>query len=362
MACLTFVTIPLDVRENILSLVLFTPYNPYPISSLAKGTRQPQIRKPIGQRNFFKGWSWHYAPCRLSYELKEAFAAHNPSLILSLVNRQVKGDVDALIRRVQDNPEYHRYTLDILFVNEQNFWPTWTCLPPVPIRKSRSHVVIPQVDVTFRIAGAKKPGRSIFSPGNGVPPTIKFCLYHILERFLRAGPFLETPDESKADIGYNIAALNIDFTAILAEGEELYTDAEEDWEDWRKENGISVDRSRRTASASAIQEPATKIMRPYWLASYVIRSGLGSLLQMSYHTAEFGAMLYERIGDIHVTVEGREERNFVLNEVLRELNPSDPGHTFGNISREERLPYFNKWKQETQERRCLLFGEACSTI
>ncbi|KAH8829086.1 hypothetical protein DL96DRAFT_1027807 [Flagelloscypha sp. PMI_526] len=363
MACLTFLTIPLDVRENVLSLVLFSPYNPYPIPPLAEDTRQQPIRRPFEEYSFFKGWYWHYAPCNLSYELPESFAAHNSSLILSLVNRQLKDEVTALIQRLEDKPDYHRYTLDILFVNEQNFWPTWICLPPRPIRNCGDHVIVSQVDVTFRIAGGKKPGRSIFDGRTGVPPPIEFCVYHILERFLRAGPFLETPDESKADIDYNIAALKLDFTAILAEGEEFYTDADEDWEDWQEENGRSLDRGRRKASESTPEgPPATKIMHPQWLASDVVIRGLESLSQMSYHTAEFGAMLYERIGNIHVTVEGRKERNFILNNVLRELNPSDPGHTFGNIPREERLPYFNRWKKETQERRFFLFGEACSTV
>ncbi|KAH8829087.1 hypothetical protein DL96DRAFT_1708248 [Flagelloscypha sp. PMI_526] len=344
MASLTFLTIPLDIRESVLELALFTPYNPYPILSLAEGTRQSPIQRPsFGNHSFFKGHYWHYAPCHLSYELGECFSAHNPSLILSLVNRQLKDEVAALIHRFEDNPEYHRYTLDILFVNEQNFWPTWTSFPPRPIRKSDGPVVIPRVDVTFRIAGGKKPGRSIFIHGNAVPPPIEFCVYHILERFLRAGPFLEKPNESKADINYNIAVLNIDFTAILAEGEEFY--GKEDELNWQEEN------ERSYWSEPATEAPvAAEIIQPQWLASS-ITSSLSSLSRMSYHTAEFGAMLYERVRDIHITVEGVEDESLWLDELLQELNPTGSGDTFGKLSREKRLPYFNKWKKEVQERR-----------
>ncbi|KAH8829089.1 hypothetical protein DL96DRAFT_1027955 [Flagelloscypha sp. PMI_526] len=350
MASLTFLTIPLDARENILDLVLFTPYNPYPILSLAEGTRQPPIGEPVYQ-GLFKGWYWHYAPCHLSYELKESFAAHNLFLILSLVNRQLKDEVEALIQRVEDKPEYNRYTLDILFVNEQSFWPTWTSFPPRPIRKSGAPVVVPQVDVTFRIAGGKKPGRSIFSPGNGAPPPIEFCVYHILERFLRVGPFLEKPDETKADINYNIAALNIDFTALLVEGEELY--GIDDVRKWHEQNNS---RRRKAAESATEEAPVTKIMQPQWLASSVT-SGLRSLAWMSYHTARFGTMLYDRVGNIHITVDGEEKYKLLLDEILEKLSPTDPSHTFGDLVREDRLPYFRKWKKATEERRALLFDK-----
>ncbi|KAH8829085.1 hypothetical protein DL96DRAFT_1596590 [Flagelloscypha sp. PMI_526] len=125
---------------------------------------------------------------------------------------------------------------------------------------------------------------------------------------------------------------------------------------WQEENR-NVASSHTSTLDSATEVPATKkIMRPQWLASFIL-SGLRNVTRMTYHTALFGTLLYERVGDIHVTIINGEEQELLLDELLQTLNPTDSGDTFGNLSREERLSYFIRLKKETQERRSRLFGE-----
>ena len=76
------------------------------------------------------------------------------------------------------------------------------------------------------------------------------------------------------------------------------------------------------------------------------------LLGMGYHTAQYGAILHEKIGRVAIMVDKNLEREFNLGEILQALNHTDPIFTFGHIEpRERRLEVFRMWKLSTLYKR-----------
>lgn len=73
----------------------------------------------------------------------------------------------------------------------------------------------------------------------------------------------------------------------------------------------------------------------------LLRQFLGYLLGMSYHQAEYGAILYERIGKIRMILDGEVLQEFDLAERLRGCLFTD---SFGNVSRANRDSTFKMWK------------------
>lgn len=87
-----------------------------------------------------------------------------------------------------------------------------------------------------------------------------------------------------------------------------------------------------------------KAMRAEWLAAYVA-SKLDYLLSMGHDSATYGAILYERIGNITVKVDGETiVQDYNIPERLAGLPFRD---SFGSEirGREERLLYFNTWRR-----------------
>jgi len=73
---------------------------------------------------------------------------------------------------------------------------------------------------------------------------------------------------------------------------------------------------------------------------------------MDYHTAGYGMIIYERIGTIQICVNGVLNKEFDLGKMLADLRFGEQTDTFGNIwPREERLPYFWRWKKAALRKR-----------
>ena len=70
---------------------------------------------------------------------------------------------------------------------------------------------------------------------------------------------------------------------------------------------------------------------------------------MTYHTASFGATLYDRIGVIKFMVDGDIIHELDLGELLSLVRFRD---SFGNrLPDGEREPYFRNWKKEAYKKR-----------
>jgi hypothetical protein len=75
---------------------------------------------------------------------------------------------------------------------------------------------------------------------------------------------------------------------------------------------------------------------------------LQALLGMSYHTAQYGAFLFERLGKIRMILDGEILHEVDLAERLRDCHFRE---SFGDIPREDRQSYFEKWKSNAYAKR-----------
>ena len=116
--------------------------------------------------------------------------------------------------------------------------------------------------------------------------------------------------------------------------------------DWlRTRNYLPTRRNRSLMEHSPLARQHKKIMRSEWLAAFLVNRVLKRLLSMHRDSAKYGAILYERIGDITVKVDG---------EILEELRIPDQFATLkfnrsilGKRNDPDREPTFDRWKEQT---------------
>ncbi|KAK2762143.1 hypothetical protein FQN54_001150 [Arachnomyces sp. PD_36] len=286
-----FLSLPQEVRDIIIELVLFSHRAP-PESP----TTPPQKRSGLKDLGVDILDSWSHGRPPVEYEEKDV-VSNGQSLLL--VNRQLSAETKYVLER---NPS--SYHLDVMFVNEWDFYPTWLSVPAF----SR---VVDDVVATFRMFGTHDPKH--LRPGYGLPAKNIFINTLTLD-------FVTPPD-----------------TESLASN-----DQKEAWFQHR------LDHHPRYPQPNP--ELESLYMRPEWLLEFI--SGyLTGLLHMGYHTAGHGGIFYERVGTIRLLVDGQLKVEYALDDLLAKLRHDDPAYTFGNLSREERLPYFWKWKKRALEMR-----------
>jgi hypothetical protein len=94
-----------------------------------------------------------------------------------------------------------------------------------------------------------------------------------------------------------------------------------------------------------------RVLRPAFVADF-LKDHIQQLLQMNYDTAEYGGILYERIGTIRISVNGEQQDVFDMGEILSKLSYHDHRLTFGHIcDHRQRLPAFWEWKNEAYKKR-----------
>jgi hypothetical protein len=92
------------------------------------------------------------------------------------------------------------------------------------------------------------------------------------------------------------------------------------------------------------------ILNPSYILGDII-SYIEILLQMSYHTASYGALLYERIGNIKVLMDGELQKEWDLARRLADVSFND---SFGNFPQQKRRGVFAKWKLKAYQARSKL--------
>lgn len=119
-------TIPRETRDAIIELVLFSG-RPAPVDynyvSIPARTTSEDIdyQSSLGSRG-------------VMYESETMTPAATPLL---LANRQLHAETKGVLERMPGGG--HKYSLDLMFVQERELWPTWTSLPTL--------------DVTIRVMG-----------------------------------------------------------------------------------------------------------------------------------------------------------------------------------------------------------------
>jgi hypothetical protein len=213
--------------------------------------------------------------------------------------------------------------LDVMIVDERELWPTWLSVPALTTRVDKVHAA-------FRLVGINQGQRSAFQIGCGGPPMITWCFYSILERFLRVGA--KGPQSKKHDELVSIKLLEIDVRTSDVAPEML-----------APKDTCGPDKLRRLRKESGIDY----LMHPGYLVNFIC-GDIERLLQMCCHTAEFGGILFERIGTIKLMLDGEIHQEWELAKLLASVRFSD---SFGNVPRESRVEVFEEWKTGTYKKR-----------
>ncbi|KAF2500077.1 hypothetical protein BU16DRAFT_235568 [Lophium mytilinum] len=309
----SLLSIPREIRDSIIELALSSSREPYPSITAAEPTRSTKI---VPHRPFFKSWSYGR-----KHVLFESHSYLSNSLPLLLVNHQLSSETTSTISRLSKNASLPHYSLDVMFVNELELWPTWLSVPTVAAHLDR-------VNVTIRAVGVDPTEQNQWKVKDGMPPQLIWCFYYLLEHVLRHGPLPDT--YSPADKDVSIKLLHLDVVG-------------------RESGSCGND---HCGCFPGVGAGRGKEWCPAFLARY-LRMYIGRLARMGYHEAQYGGILYERVGEIRISVMGEEMLPRVhFGDSLAELKYVDPRNTFGHVwPRAKRVPAFEEWKRSAWRRR-----------
>jgi hypothetical protein len=300
--------LPREIRDEIIALVLASTRDGYSSIEEAEPTRATKENPdnvPFLSLGFGRG--------RTHFE--QPFYTTN-SLPLLLVNHQISSEAASAIARLSTHPI--SYELDVMFVNEVEIWPTWLRVPVLAKQ-------LEDVNVTIRTLGTPyfNPRYDQWRRGNGGPSQLVWCFYYLLEHVIRRGCLPYTSSSLVYQV--SIISLNLNFVGLTGEP----------CEDNDRYSSISGER----------------VLRPAFVADF-LKDHIQQLLQMNYDTAEYGGILYERIGKIRISVNGEQQDVFDMGEILSKLSYHDHRLTFGHIcDHGQRLPVFWEWKNEAYKKR-----------
>lgn len=239
---------------------------------------------------------------------------------LLLTNRQLHIETLASIERTCAGVSY---ALDVMLDNEQKLLPTWTFVP-----KFSRHVNT--VTATMRIFGSSDKRKSMFRGGCGGPPLISWSFYNVLERFLRVGPVGKLGvASSKVDRGVTIESLEID---VLTPPNQS------------TDSPLCVEDSINDSQDGTIGKSTVK--RPEHLLQF-LSFMIGVLCHMDYYTAEYGKILFERVGQIKLKIDGVVKEEFDLANILAQFPAEGPWRAFDKIEGMD----WRQWRQQAIERR-----------
>ena len=307
-------SVPREVRDNMLSFAIL-------------GAKTPSVDvtdcTPRAQPKEVELGRWNVGD---NVGLPTQAESHTPSsTALLLVNRQLYAEAKDVLRR---HP-LPRYTLDIMVVNEQLLWPTWTCIPTPGTR-------IDILAVTFRIVTPDLQMDPIptFAESFMRFATLISDFYRVLERFFKLSPVGPSDNMSSIeDKKITIRMLELDVKTPTYK----HTEAEASSLQFAAE-----DRQRHAhlpGENESIPEKRPKaFMQSKHLAAYISHS-LSGALELEGRSADFGALLFERIGDIQMTIDGDQYQKWDLGRKFW-LFPSDK---VANIFWKGEHVDFNEW-------------------
>ena len=267
-----------------------------------------------------------------------------------------------LERLRQSSPSGLSLKLDVLIVGERELWTTWTHIPTL-----QRPVV--RLDVCVRIADGhtigKQNGWNTASTG---PAPLIYCFYFLLRAFLNRGPMFDAVREAGwgtvsttaldglSDHDVIVHELNIDASA-LDESKIVPDDMYSDWNTarrrvlWHDVKPVTVD--------SATRQQFEMCLAPERLLQRLDGSyGFGYMLDM--YEPEYGAILYERLGKMMLSIGDTVWRTFDLGASFAGLvqRPTGPdtyyrpkSDFFGQGPASERPAKFALWWYETRARR-----------
>ncbi|KAK7021932.1 hypothetical protein VNI00_017161 [Paramarasmius palmivorus] len=293
----TLLTIPAEIRAIIIESVLLSKRAAPPDIESAKAAHYSFQFTDIDRQLAAQFNTWSPGPRHVRFEDQKDGRTRCTSnaLPLLLTNRQTNVETSSAIARLGE--KVRQYDLDV-FVVDEYFLTTWTCIPILTTQVDR-------VNVTFRVHSISPRA---FRGGDGGPPQIYWWFYFLLEYFLKRGPVSPTlaagtPQLRDRQIGVKEMILDFEGTGLGPKSP--------------REGNIAV------------------------YATWAF----GALTGMSYHTAEYGGIVYERVGSVRFCFNGEMDWEVDLGYRLEKLVRDDPQHTFGHLLREDRVAAFREWKK-----------------
>lgn len=263
---------------------------------------------------------------------------------LLLTNQRLSAITQTVLARIQRI----NYTLDISVLNDVELYPTWVYVPRLTNRVST-------LTVDVRLFGhviSREDARA--QVGDGGRLGIQWSFYALLERFLRYGPvgekkgkkpgtgyFRDNPEYDDREVV--IDTLVLDFES--AERVLSFPPAQVGYNRWS--GWLHVRAPRQSRGSLQLSDYTT---RPEWCAAHLMGE-ITAILDMDYHTALYGMILYEQIGRIQIRVNGEVTEELDIAHRLAEMRFTDAGQTFGYMSNENRISAFWKWKKWVLSRR-----------
>lgn len=297
----TLLALPRELRDEILVIVLTTPTPPY------IGPRE-HTGEQIGARGPEHVWYPAYT------------LASTAALPILLTCRQLRRETEELAL-----PEAADYTMHASLGARPyregshhymcQLYPTWTVVP-------RFANVVRTITVDFHME--HDIPRNVFRGGDGGPATLVWLFYHTLTHFIRVGP--RGIVENAKDHHVCVRTLRIHVHPRH--------DEQDEQDDFTRRSRRAMD--NRPLSARALAQFLDMQIRV--------------LLYMGYHSAEYGATLYEHIGRLAIYV-GESEMLAEYDLGLSKLDRTDEDNTFGHVERGKRAAAFAEWKSEAVQLR-----------
>lgn len=248
------------------------------------------------------------------------------------------------------------HVLDIALRDDLDLFPTWVCIPD---KTNRIKVLAVDIRLMGHVISPDKARRQTRDDGSR---GFHWSFYRLLERFLCYGAAGEMrdaetqeddtsltsttslsetyPEPTYEDRDVTVQTLVIDVTSAATGFQFPPDDPDNIW-------NLRWFHQHRGEIYDGLDGYAT---RPEWVAGTLARK-LSQLLSMTYHTAQHGQIMYERVGKIHLLVNGKVRWEFNLSKKLRELHFENPNDTFGNLDTRDRIDFFQRWKEDTLQRR-----------
>lgn len=300
--------VPRELRDMIWDHALYARQDP-PASpaELRTGDRFTRCRRVCG--SWFRG-------TRVRFEKLPA----SPSASLRLVNPQFYTEVtEAMERESKRLPDYH---LDLMYLSDGSFWPTWTGIPVRTEHVGTIHATVRILHCPAELVTPEEHCSSPFFKGGGGPAGIVWVFYHMLRMFLEYGPRPRQCDgeegegeESNHGPGMKIRKLVINVLSATEPGI-VHTAYPPSfslinrllWCDPLR----CVDRGGRSLAPPGADEgplAATLLAR-------FLETGLELLLDVDRNIFSYGCIFYERVGGIEVRADGRSRTRTDLATLL----------------------------------------------
>ncbi|KAF4980209.1 hypothetical protein FZEAL_3720 [Fusarium zealandicum] len=313
--------IPLELRQNIFRCVVCSPTEAPSSPSASQKGRYQLLESLSGDRGI-----WQLPP-------------ENPAISLLLVNKQVHIEVKDVLGHVP--ADYH---VDIMFVKRYGLWTTWT-IPRLP-----STQYIDSVHATFRLFDPTDDleprfrNSLNFEGGAGGPEPALWAFYNLLIVLLCRGPGYFGPprssEPSRTNSQYVVKKIVVD---ILAPTDGA-THRSLVWSD-KECQGKPSRLHMYGRDLFDVEESAPEKC----LASYIINH-LHDLIDLTYHTMNYGMVLHESVAEsIVVLVNGTECQRYDMEEIVQGHQVLYWGETADLIK--DRKEHHRIWRIWLDERR-----------